>query len=156
MELNRNAKLSDFFVYLDTLEAHKVLIKKSQASAKGNRTRLMTAHRSKGLEFEYVYIIKAFEGHWGNKRRPNLLPILPQALNISSEVKGEWDKNDDERRVAQAHYQHRMRQHNTLSRKIVLWQRCLQGHCRRRLHPESGFILTRKYGVPVRYRSWIH
>ena len=33
--------------------------------------RLMTAHKSKGLEFDYVYIVGAFDGHWGNKTRRN-------------------------------------------------------------------------------------
>lgn len=27
----------------------------------------MTAHKSKGLEFEYVYIVDVYDGHWGNK-----------------------------------------------------------------------------------------
>ena len=26
----------------------------------------MTAHKSKGLEFEHVFIIKCYDKHWGN------------------------------------------------------------------------------------------
>jgi DNA helicase-2/ATP-dependent DNA helicase PcrA len=60
----------------------------------------MTAHRSKGLEFDYVFVINAFDGHWGNSRKRGRNFALPwgylmQKLN---EVTME-EKNEDERRL---------------------------------------------------------
>ena len=61
----KNYSLPDFMSYLDALDKHDVLIKKSPAMRLKKNVRLMTAHKSKGQEFEYVYIVGANDGHWG-------------------------------------------------------------------------------------------
>lgn len=101
----RNADLSDFFNYLDTVQEHRLFIKKKKTQSGIGHIRLMTAHRSKGLEFEHVYIIHAQSGKWGNIRRPELLPLLPAIYHlIEDKAKKDVidfvpDKNDDERRL---------------------------------------------------------
>jgi len=61
----KNYSLIDFVSYLEALEKHGVLIKKTPSLRSKTSTRLMTAHRSKGQEFEYVYIVGAADGHFG-------------------------------------------------------------------------------------------
>jgi DNA helicase II / ATP-dependent DNA helicase PcrA len=88
-----------FMSYLDLLVEHGVMIKRSAGAGLAGRVRLMTAHRSKGLEFEYVYITNVYDGHWGNKRRPEKLPLPPQVYLLSGEAAAEGSTNDDERRL---------------------------------------------------------
>ena len=61
----KNYSLADFISYLEALEKHGVLIKKTPSLKLKTSVRLMTAHRSKGQEFEHVYIAGAADGHWG-------------------------------------------------------------------------------------------
>lgn len=82
LERHKSYGLKDFLEYIDTLLAHNVLVKKSLSSHLVKQVRLMTAHKSKGLEFEYVYIVNAFDGHWGNKRRPDYLPLPERIFSL--------------------------------------------------------------------------
>src|SRR3989338_1519419 len=59
-------KLADFLDYLSALETHGLSIPE-RAEGRGG-VRLMTAHGSKGLEFDYVFIVRAFHGHFGGRR----------------------------------------------------------------------------------------
>src|SRR3989344_3569079 len=83
IEVHKDYELPDFFDYLEILREQNVLIKRKIIGLTGNRVRLMTAHKSKGQEFEHVYIVNAYDGHWGNKRKPKLisLPTSIYALN---------------------------------------------------------------------------
>jgi DNA helicase-2/ATP-dependent DNA helicase PcrA len=65
-ESSRSAKLKDLVAYIKTLEDHEVNIK-SKNRAKDGAVRLMTVHRSKGLEFDAVYIVGAIESKWGGR-----------------------------------------------------------------------------------------
>ncbi len=97
IEAHRDVRLKDLIKHLDLLKDHGVSVKAEigqSKSGKSGKVRLMTAHRSKGLEFDYVYIIKAYDGHWGNKRKPNPLKL---ALNLESLANS--DTLADERRL---------------------------------------------------------
>lgn len=94
IESHRSARLKDLMQYLDLLREHGIAIRRDVRGAKSEKVRLMTAHRSKGLEFDYVYIINAYDGHWGNKKRPNPLKLV---TNI--EMSKEADPLADERRL---------------------------------------------------------
>lgn len=68
-----------------------------QPKERSNAVHLVTAHRSKGLEYEYVYIIHARDGKWGNRAARNNLPLSTLAHSNSS---GQADTDiDDERRL---------------------------------------------------------
>ena len=105
VEKHKNYSLADFLKYLDILESHNILVKKKSTAEAVGQVRLMTAHRSKGQEFDYVYIVNAFDGHWGNKRRPNPLPLPRRVYFITTDRNGASsnavDKSgiDDERRL---------------------------------------------------------
>lgn len=59
----------------------------------------MTAHKSKGLEFEYVFMINSYDGHWGNARKKASLFQLPWD-KLQIKLSGtEMDPLEDERRL---------------------------------------------------------
>lgn len=89
---HREYFLKDFIDYLALVEDHGILLKSSAQQLKVG-VRLMTAHRSKGLEFEHVYIIGAYDGHWGNTRDKKFfnIPLL--------DGDGSHDSMEDERRL---------------------------------------------------------
>ena len=62
-----------------------------------NAVRLSTAHKVKGLEFDYVFIVKAYDGKWGNKKVRQLIKLPEQLMPLSHQLKKE--KNEDERRL---------------------------------------------------------
>ncbi|MEK7504720.1 MAG: ATP-dependent DNA helicase [Patescibacteria group bacterium] len=85
--------LADFIVYLDLLEEHHLAIS-VPVDEKLEGVRLMTCHRAKGLEFDYIYLIKAYDGHFGGKRERRTFHIPFRGL-----AKLEGDKDDDDRRL---------------------------------------------------------
>lgn len=99
LETRKRASLKDLLGHIEVVENHNILARRGASVGGKERVRLMTAHRSKGLEFEYVYITGAYDGHWGNKKRPNPLP-LPE--KVFARERGELEreeKNEDERRL---------------------------------------------------------
>ena len=95
------ATLETFFSYLDTVKSHNLYIKKRKTGGREGYVRLMTAHRSKGLEFDYVYITYVHNGKWGNKRKIESLKLLPEVYELfeQKDRKLVQDDNDDERRL---------------------------------------------------------
>jgi len=91
---HRKYKLSDFIEHIDLLEEHDILIKKDSKFVIPKKVRLMTAHKSKGLEFDWVYIVGAYDKHWGNKRVIEHFHI-PMSVFQKNEIEG----NDDDRRL---------------------------------------------------------
>lgn len=90
--------LEDFINHLELLKKHEIALKTNVRTIVNDSVNLMTAHRSKGLEFDYVFLINAFDGHWGNTRKKSngfQIPwdILGIKLNLESE------ENEDERRL---------------------------------------------------------
>ena len=51
----------------------------------------MTAHKSKGLEYEYVYIVGATDDHWGNKReiRNFKIPMSGESVTAGAHLNEE-------------------------------------------------------------------
>jgi DNA helicase-2/ATP-dependent DNA helicase PcrA len=94
MESRKSANLEYFINYLDILLKYNVVIRTKQEANFIDSIHLMTAHKSKGLEFEHVYVIGAYDGHWGNKRSVNYFHI-PLKQFVSDDESG----NDDERRL---------------------------------------------------------
>lgn len=91
---HKNYRLADFINYLDVLDKHNITVKTRGKALAEKSVHLMTAHKSKGLEFDYVYVVNLVDGHWGNKRemRKFKLPV------VGSDVLN-YDAIDDERRL---------------------------------------------------------
>ncbi len=84
--------LSDFIDYLNVINSHGLKGLKINNIAE-NGVRLMTAHKSKGLEFEHVFIVHSNDGIWGNKRNRDKFDIdLLYTLADNSKI-------EDERRL---------------------------------------------------------
>lgn len=96
---NRRSTLGDFLGHLRLMEEHGVSIAKMLMSPAVKKVRLMTAHRSKGLEFEYVYIVRAVHGKWGGKRSRKVLPLPSKIYSLSGRSFEEEDETSDERRL---------------------------------------------------------
>lgn len=88
---SRENNLNSFVDHLNKLAEHGVKLKPDFIESSG--VRLMTAHRSKGLEFEVVYIIDAYDGHWGNKRKRNHFGLVKRGEEVAT------NSVDDERRL---------------------------------------------------------
>ncbi|MFA6364871.1 MAG: ATP-dependent DNA helicase [Candidatus Paceibacterota bacterium] len=99
VEKHKDTGLHEFLLYLDTIETHNLLIRKSSFGGSLRRVHFMTAHKSKGQEFEHVYIVNAFNGHWGNKKRGNALPLPSSVFSLFGESSLAHDPLDDERRL---------------------------------------------------------
>ncbi|MEK7463501.1 MAG: ATP-dependent DNA helicase [Patescibacteria group bacterium] len=80
--------LKDFIEHLTRVREHGILTKTGKGILKEG-VRFMTAHKSKGLEFDFVYIVGAFDGHWGNKARRTFFKTI---ANTETGI-------DDERRL---------------------------------------------------------
>lgn len=91
-ERHPHAYLEEFIEYLALHEAHHLSIPALQSVSRPG-VRLMTAHASKGLEFDSVYLVGAVDGRFGNRRSREVfdLPIR----GTGSELSG----IDDERRL---------------------------------------------------------
>ncbi len=84
-------KLKDFLTHLEILQKHNLAISKDSAQ-KRNTVKLLTAHKSKGLEFEYVFILKAYDKKWGNRASRNKFILPTKSAKFS-------EGNADERRL---------------------------------------------------------
>lgn len=91
VERNPKANLGDFISHLTTIEKHKLRIKYTPLVKDG--VQLMTAHASKGLEFEDVYIINATEKIWGRGGRASLFHLPGGVFKLTSTP--DITKNDD-------------------------------------------------------------
>jgi len=105
----KQLNLSQFLEYLDLLNKHNLALKAEVRTERSDSVKLMTAHRSKGLEFDYVYIPQVFDGHWGNaKARSRGFKLPWEYLANKLDLKDITDankqsffdtQNEDERRL---------------------------------------------------------
>lgn len=101
-QISRNPiySLSDFLIYIDLLKDNDISLKSNSRMISKGYVRLMTVHKSKGLEFDSVFIINTFDGHWGNSRRKGSAFKIPwEELGRKADTQTEDDRNTDERRL---------------------------------------------------------
>ncbi|MDO8686751.1 MAG: ATP-dependent DNA helicase [Candidatus Berkelbacteria bacterium] len=92
---NKNLTLEKFLDYLDDLEKNNLQIKERELDINLEAVKFMTAHKSKGLEFEYVFIIRCIEKHWGESKRRQLIKLPSGFLRTSVSD----DNSEEERRL---------------------------------------------------------
>jgi DNA helicase-2/ATP-dependent DNA helicase PcrA len=86
--------LADYATFLAILAEHNLTLE-AKSRHVPNAVRLMTAHKAKGLEFDYVHIVQAYDGHWGGGRQRKYFALPYQEGDGT--VMG--DDTDDERRL---------------------------------------------------------
>lgn len=94
---NHSLTLREFLDHINLLREHHVPLNAEPWQVASNAVRLMTAHRAKGLEFEYVYMTRLNDKHWGNNREPNRL-TLPHGF-VRFDMIAAQENNEDERRL---------------------------------------------------------
>lgn len=102
LRLYKNPKfnLADFINLLQTVEKHKIAFRAKVEHSKTEGIRLLTVHKSKGLEFEWVYIINCFDGRWGNSRKRGSKIKLPwKYLGVDIKLDISFEEIEDERRL---------------------------------------------------------
>jgi len=72
---DRDCTLAQFTDHLRFLRDRGIVLNSGAGQLMPGRVRVMTAHKSKGLEFDYVYIIDAVDGHWGSRQRRQLIRL---------------------------------------------------------------------------------
>ncbi|MBI2017574.1 ATP-dependent helicase [Candidatus Daviesbacteria bacterium] len=91
--------LSDFLYLLETSKKHKVTISTKDQKTLDEGVRLMTVHKSKGLEFETVFIINFFDSRWGSRKKDAKIAIPWKFLGENVKTEVEFEKLEDERRL---------------------------------------------------------
>lgn len=94
-----NLTMTEFLQFLDLLNQHGISIKAQLHTGETQAVRLMTAHGSKGLEFDRVYVLNVYDGKWGNKRGGFGGFKLPYEYLGMVQETVEIDKNADDRRL---------------------------------------------------------
>lgn len=100
LENHKDYTLEDFFSYLDVVKEHEILLSSPRVHLPG-RVHCMTAHKSKGLEFDVVYVVNAIEGRWGGRRHAEHLRIPKRIYGALEEMKDRFSgtSDDDERNL---------------------------------------------------------
>lgn len=91
IERQKNYTLEDFFTYLDLMEEHDLSVKSTETLRLSDRVRLMTAHRAKGLEFDYVFIANAVDRKWGSRFHRESIRLPDAVYRGLVGVKGSGD-----------------------------------------------------------------
>jgi DNA helicase-2/ATP-dependent DNA helicase PcrA len=96
-QANHQLNLNSFLQSLELMELNSLNISEQDLDITTAAVTLTTAHRAKGKEWEYVFIVKAIDGKWGNNRTRELIK-LPQNLLKNAKL-DKKEKNEDERRL---------------------------------------------------------
>ncbi len=96
-QVQANLTLRNFITSLRLLAEHQLPLMVDPWMTSAEAVRLMTAHKSKGLEFDHVFITRLNDRHWGNNPEPNRVP-LPHGL-VRFEAIAARENNEDERRL---------------------------------------------------------
>jgi len=92
-ERTNNFSLNDLVEGIEEMEGNDIALPVFKLTGDPDGVMLTTAHSSKGLEFETVYVIQCLENAWEKQRRSNLRFKLPGNL-----VSGEKGSDEEEKR----------------------------------------------------------
>jgi DNA helicase-2/ATP-dependent DNA helicase PcrA len=92
-----NLDLFGFSYNLQIMEDHNLKLEEQVLVGNDNAVTLTTAHKSKGLEWQTVYIYRFADTHWGNKTKKEMIKLPPGIITYEDTDKG--DKNAEERRL---------------------------------------------------------
>lgn len=99
VERKRNASLEDLFRTLDLMAEHGLSLKSASAERTPGRVRLMTAHKSKGREFDCVFVTNAASGVWDGARRAEHIRLPASVYGALEAAEAELDPDEDGRNL---------------------------------------------------------
>ena len=91
-------KLEDFIKHVDLLRENRLSLSNKSEEILADVVQIMTAHKSKGLEFEHVFMHKCIDKVWGNPRSYSKLK-LPPCLVTEVAMQTKESLNEEERRL---------------------------------------------------------
>ncbi|MCX6732032.1 MAG: ATP-dependent DNA helicase, partial [Candidatus Roizmanbacteria bacterium] len=95
---NHLLSLQQYLEYLALLEEHTIAPHIKVTKRKTGSVFVTTAHKAKGLEFEYVFIPKTTDSYWGNARGQSSLIHIPWKYLSRTELTQEKDETIEEER----------------------------------------------------------
>ena len=95
IERRKDYTLDDFFEYLDLIEEHGIVVKSADTLRLSGRVRLMTAHRSKGQEFDRVFVMGAVDRKWGSRFRRESIKLPKGIYRVLEGADRELADEDD-------------------------------------------------------------
>lgn len=102
LQISKNSKynLSDFLKLLKIAQKHKISLRAKNENFYEEGVKLLTVHKSKGKEFDFVYLINCFDGRWGKSRARGVRIKIPWEY-LGSNIKTDLDLDmiEDERRL---------------------------------------------------------
>lgn len=96
---NPSLNLKGFVNMLELMEKEGIALPLVQVSGNDKGVNLMTAHGSKGLEFEYVFFAGCNAAFWEKKRKPTGGYKLPDTIFSSSSFGGGQGETEELRRL---------------------------------------------------------
>lgn len=97
-EASKEAKLGDLIEHFNLIYSNGLKIQSRTTKLQGDFVRLMTAHRSKGLEFEHVFVVNCRDKLWGNKTARAKIKLPPNLIQETESLLTD-NQNEDERRL---------------------------------------------------------
>src|SRR5690606_21743050 len=82
------------------LEENNIPIIEKELDVNSDGVNLMTAHKAKGLEFKYVFLIKCYDGNWGGNKKGESIKLPSMAREVEEKLGSGLDYGtEDERRL---------------------------------------------------------
>lgn len=98
VQRDRALTLAAFVEHLAFLRERGISLTAKGGGVAPGKVRLMTAHKSKGLEFDVVVLIDCVDGHWGSRTRRSLIKLPPEVFAKPAGAVPSAPEGDDEER----------------------------------------------------------
>lgn len=97
---NPDYGMRDFLKRIELLKKHNLSLEVKSKLVNNKGVKLLTAHKSKGLEFDYVFIFQCFDGRWGKiRKRAKLIRIPWEVIGENIKSQAQFEEIEDERRL---------------------------------------------------------
>ncbi|MDD2516150.1 MAG: ATP-dependent DNA helicase [Candidatus Gracilibacteria bacterium] len=97
MENDREFNIEKFVKKISYYYKYKISIKRNVLKGSKEGVQVLTAHQSKGLEYDSVFVVGLCDGNWGNKRKFSLIK-LPK-LGLSKVIEEELQEDPKEKEL---------------------------------------------------------